>query len=190
VGHLEDARNITASSASLRHTPQRQEIFAQSSPADGEAPSFEGHDGDEELESDQEDVFEDAQEYLSPPAHPRQLPQQQEASAFAHSDPFGGEDCRFDSDNEEDGGVDEQVENINLSEEFDGAQESVSPAHTRHLPHQQTLSHHDPFDFDDNLEQTSQSSGYESAQESHFSPARPRYSSDRGSRWTMPESEK
>ena len=179
-----------------RDSPQQQEGSAHSGPVYGEEQALDL--GEDSEETDQEDVFYDAQESLASSADPGILPQQQEASAFTHFDPIGGED--FPSDGDEDG--DEQAEQTeqlmetDQCDKLDGGQESLPSAHTNWSQQQLFPAQFDPFDFDEELEEneefeeTEQPVVFESGQESLPSSALLRFSSVPDYHWTMPESDK
>lgn len=171
-----------------RDSPQQQQGSAHSEPVCGEKR---GRDfGEDSGETEQPDTFFDAQESLASSAHLRSLPQQQEASAFVHFDPIGGEDFPSDGNEDEDE-QDEQPMEIDECDTLESARESLSSAHARRYPsgQQPVRAQFDPFGFDEEPEETGESDIPGSDQES-LSSARLRFASVPDSNWTMPESEK
>jgi hypothetical protein len=86
-------------------------------------------------ETEECDVFKDAQESFTSPPPVRRSPQRQKI--FAQSDSAGGDDCLSDSDEGVNGGVDEQNEDTSLQDAIEGEQESLASAHSGRSPQQQ-----------------------------------------------------
>jgi hypothetical protein len=115
-------------------------------------PSEDNDVHEQNKETDEHEVFEDAHESLSPSAHQSRLPQEQETFAFVHFDPFGGDEDLFDSEDDDDGGVDEKNDQHDA---VGSAQESLVSAHARRLPQQQqtAFSQADSFGSDEQPEE-------------------------------------
>jgi hypothetical protein len=81
---------------------------------------------------------------------------------------------------------------IDECDTLESAQVSLSSAHARRYPPRQqpVPAQFDPFNFDEELEETKQPDASESDQESLFSSTLLRFPSIQDSNWMMPESEK
>lgn len=153
---FEDAQESLIPPASLGRPPQHQEIFAQSEPIDEEgSPIQDNNVGEQNEETDEHDVFEDAQENLPSPPPSARSPHEREAFDFTHFDPFGGDEGLSGSDDDDnDGGVDKQDGNTDYQGAFERAQGGLHSAHLQHLPQQRrsAIPQFDPFGSDEEPE--------------------------------------